>query len=144
MDLIKIARVPAVVASPDMTVQDAALRMAESKVGAIVIVDSEEKILGIFTERDNLVRITCGNRDAKTTLLVDAMTTPVETALSDTTVEQGLTMMIRKRFRHLPIVDVDRHILGIASLRYLLQRQIGQKQSSIETLAAYVSAGGPG
>ena len=72
------------------------------------------------------------------------MTAPVQTAPPEMTGGEALTLMIRNRLRHVPIVDSTNHVLAIASLRYLLMRRIGEKEATIETLAAYVGAGGPG
>ena len=69
MELLKIARRPAVLASPEKTVSEAAALMAQEGVGAIVVVNPEKQVLGIFTERDNLVRVTNQGRDPKKTLL---------------------------------------------------------------------------
>ena len=144
MELLKIARRPPVLSRPEMTVSEAAALMAQEGVGAIVVVNEVKQLLGIFTERDNLLRVTSRDRDPKTTLLSEVMSTPVRTAPPEMTVDDGLALMIRNRLRHLPIVNSTNHVLAIASLRYLLMRRIGEKDATIETLAAYVGAGGPG
>lgn len=144
MELLKVARVPAIVAAPDMSVLNAAILMSEDVVRAVVITSREKQVLGIFTEHDNLIRVTCRLLDPKTTLLSEVMTAPVQTAFAETTVEEGLAIMTRHHCRHLPIVDCDRRIVGLVSLRHLLLRRIGEKQADLEVLAAYLTAGGPG
>lgn len=144
MELLKLARRPAVMLPPEMTVREAAAVMAQRGVGAVVITNPDKQVLGIFTERDNLLRVTNKGLDPYMTQLAEVMTAPVQTVPPETPVEQGLTLMIQNRLRHLPIVDSTHHVLGIASLRYLLMRRIGEQQSSIETLAAFASDGGPG
>jgi CBS domain-containing protein len=144
MELIKVARVPAITAKPTTTVLEAAALMASENVGAIVVVDEDKRVLGMFTERDNLMRVTRVERDPRKTLLEQVMTSEVTVVAPDTTVNDGLDLMIRNRYRHLPIVNSKRVILGIASLRYLLMRRISDKQATVEALAAYVQAGGPG
>ena len=144
MDLLRVSRVPAVLAIPEMSVSEAVALMVEKQVGAVVITNPGEKVLGIFTERDNLIRVTFKRRDPDQTLLSEVMTAPVDTVSRETTVEEALTHMISKHFRHLPIVDTDHKSLGIVSIRYLLMRRLGEKQASLEALEAYVGAGGPG
>ena len=144
MELIKIARVPAVTATHRMSVLDVAVLMNSNDVGAVIILDHHQKIAGIFTERDNLRRVTVEARDPMTTPVSDVMTKNVEVVGPDISVEDALDMMVRLRCRHLPIVNETGQVLGIASLKYLLMRRISDKQSSIEALAAYVTAGGPG
>jgi CBS domain-containing protein len=144
VELLKIARRPAVTVPPETTVRQTVALMAKYGVGAIVVTNADQKVLGIFTERDNLLRVTNGELDADKTQISEVMTAPVHTVPPDMGVEQGLAIMIRCRLRHLPIVDAAHHVLAIASLRYLLMRKIGEQQTSLETLAALAGAGGPG
>jgi CBS domain-containing protein len=144
MDLLNVARVPPVAATADVNVFQAVTLMAQHQVGAIVITDANKKILGIFTERDNMLRVTLKKLDPETTPLSAVMTAPVHTATPDITPEEALERMLRSQYRHLPIVDKDNRILGMASVRTLLMRRVSEQQNNIETLEAYVEAGGPG
>ncbi len=144
MHLLEVARVPPITASPDTTVWKAISMMAENEVGAVVVCDREGKVLGIFTERDNMLRMTLKHKDPDKTVLAEVMTAPVTTAPPEMNPDEALTRMIRSRYRHLPIVDPKGRILGVASVRNLLMRRIDKQDDSLETLAAYVSAGGPG
>jgi CBS domain-containing protein len=127
-----------------MTVHQAVQCMAEQQVGAVVVTNPAGTAVGIFTERDYLLRVGLFCHDSQKTLLSDVMTTPVETASPDATVEDALSRMIRRRFRHLPIVDVDQRPIAIVSIRHLLMRRLGEKQASLEILDALAGAGGPG
>ena len=144
MELLNVARVPAVLVSPDMTVAEAVALMVANNVGSVVVANPDNQVLGIFTERDNLIRVTAQDRDPNETYLAEVMTAPVNTVPPDTTVEDALSQMIRNRYRHLPIVNDSEQCLGIVSLRYLLMRRISEKQASLDVLHAYVTAGGPG
>ena len=144
MELLKIARVPALTVTPETTVYQAALKMAENRVGAVVVVNAENRVIGIFTERDHVYRVTCQERDPRKTTIFEVMTSPVVTVQSDVSVDLGLALMVRERFRHLPIVDAQNRSVGLASIRHLLMRRLGEKQANIEVLAAYAEAGGPG
>jgi CBS domain-containing protein len=72
------------------------------------------------------------------------MTSPIDCVPPDTTVEEALAQMIRKRYRHLPITDTTGCVVGIVSLRYLMMRIISRKEANLQALSAYVTAGGPG
>jgi len=144
MELIKVARIPPVLASPEMTVAKAAALMVEKQVGAVVVVNANKHVLGIFTERDNLIKVTASGCDPKTTPISKVMSAPVSTAEPGMSVEDALTLMIRSHFRHLPIVDSEKRVIGIVSIRYLLMRRLGEKQAAVDILEAYVGAGGPG
>ena len=138
-----MARVPAVTVTSDATVSDAVSLMVKNRVGAIVVVDGHQRVVGMFTERDNLNRITFRRRDPCFTRIKEVMTKGVDTVLADTEVEAALEQMIRRKYRHLPIVDPMGSLLGIVSLRYLLMRLLSRKEASLKVLEAYVAADAP-
>ena len=144
MFLHQVARVPAVVKSPESSVHEAIEEMAENNVGAVVITDPMGKVVGIFTERDNMLRVTLPNRNPKTTQLREVMSTPVRTASPDVNVNDALARMLRSRHRHLPVVDSRQQVIGVVSIRQLLSARLDEQNSDIEILDAYVTAGGPG
>jgi CBS domain-containing protein len=144
MEVIKSARVPAVIIAPSATVHQTVTLMGAREVGAVVITNQKKQVLGIFTERDNLLRVSAARRDVDKTRITEVMTSPVDTIPPDMDVQEALEMMIRRRFRHLPIVDSDRRVIGIVSIRYLLMRRMGEQRHSLDILSAYVEAGGPG
>jgi len=86
MEILKCARIPPVLAHPDMSVAEAVGMMAKDGVGAVVVINSNKNVRGIFTERDNLLRVTHMNRDPNMTLLSAVMTSPVDTVSCDTSV----------------------------------------------------------
>lgn len=144
MEMIKVARTPPILAAPDASVFHAVTLMAENNVGAVVIVNFDRQVVGIFTERDALLKVAAKRRDADRTLLSEVMTAPVQTASSTSNVDDALRRMLKGNFRHMPVVDIDRRIIGIVSIRYLLMREIGEKRESVEMLEALLGAGGPG
>lgn len=144
MDAIKIARAAAVRGTRDTTVFEAAIQMAENRAGAVLVTDSEKRLAGIVTERDIALRVVAGDRDPKRTKLSEIMTAPVRTARAASSVDDALDIMVHHRIRHLPIVDEDNKILGVVSLQHALMRRLRDEETSIDTLADFVSAGGPG
>jgi CBS domain-containing protein len=144
MELVKIACAKPTLANAQMTILEAVKLMATVETDAIIITDAEKKVQGIFTERDNLTRITLRELDPRTTTLAKAMTAPVVTVTMSATVDEALGLLFRNRFRHLPVVDAEHRAVGIVSARDLLMRRIGEKEAALQTLQAYVTAGGPG
>jgi CBS domain-containing protein len=118
--------------------------MADNEVGAVVVTDTVGKVLGIFTERDNMLRVTLRGINPETTQLKEVMTTTVKTASPDMSATDALNRMVRSNHRHLPVVDKSGKVIGVASIRQLLMKRLDEQKSDIETLEAYVSAGGPG
>ncbi|HYF48553.1 MAG TPA: CBS domain-containing protein [Planctomycetota bacterium] len=144
MELYKVARIPPVIADGDMSVTETAQLMAQQQAHAVLIVDERMRVQGIFTERDLVNRVVARRLNPDRTQLKDVMTEAVETVPAETSVDEALDMMVRKHYRHLPIVDAQECVIGIASMAQLLMRQNAAHKADVETLAAYVTAGGPG
>lgn len=108
----------------DATAERAIRTMLECRVGAVAVVDENRRVAGIFTERDVLRRLALSGRTPAETPVREVMTTPVEMATLDTTPGQALATMIEYHYRHLPIVDDDGQLLGMLSIRDVLQARI--------------------
>ena len=101
MDLLKIASVPAAAVSPDTTVHDAVALMNRKRVGAVAVTESD-KLAGIFTERDLMIRVVLDGKDPKATAVAEVMTADCISAKSDMSMGEALQIMSEKHFRHLP------------------------------------------
>ena len=101
------------IASPETSVRDAAKLMAKAKVSAVLVLENE-RLVGIFTERDAVSRVIAKDRDVKTTRLADVMTASPKTIAPDKTFGYALLLMHVNGFRHVPVVDNDR-VVGIVS-----------------------------
>jgi CBS domain-containing protein len=105
-------------ASPDKTVAQVAKQMAKRKVGAVLVVDND-RLVGIFTERDALVRVIAQDRDSRQARLVDVMTPSPVTVSPDKSFGYALLLMHENGFRHLPVIQ-DGKLVGIVSARNAL------------------------
>jgi CBS domain-containing protein len=103
-------------ASEGDALTDAARRMADRRVGAIIITDGS-RLEGIMTERDVLRAVGRGSIDGT---VGDWMTRHPDTAPQTATIGQAAAMMVHGGYRHVPIVDGD-HVVGIVSIRDLLR-----------------------
>ncbi len=117
---------------------------ADHHVGAVAVVDSEYRVAGIFTERDVLRKMALSRTDPKTTSIRELMTTPVEMATRGTGAGEALTIMLERHFRHLPVADDNGKLLGILSIRNLLEWRVDDLSRELESLEQYVSNDGPG
>ncbi len=102
-------------ASPETTVSHAARLMADKNVGAIMVVENE-RLVGIFSERDAVFRVIALGRDAKTTPLTDVMTAAPKTLEPGKSYGHALLLMQENGFRHVPVIENGRPI-GIVSSR---------------------------
>jgi len=105
-------------AAPQTTVSEAAKLMAKKNVGAIMVVENEH-LVGIFTERDALVRVIAKGRDVKATTLAEVMTSDPQTVDPNKTFGYALLMMHENGYRHVPVVENDK-LIGIVSSRNAL------------------------
>ena len=101
------------------SVHEAVKRMIDERIGSVLVVD-EGRLVGIFTERDVLVRVVGANRDAMTTPVSFVMTHNPVSIDSSTTVQEVLDVHGGKEFRHLPVID-DGHLIGMISFRDILR-----------------------
>lgn len=97
------------------TVYRAIRLMAERRIGTVLVVE-KGIVIGIFTERDYIMRVEVEGRAAKETLLREVMTDKMYTVTTSTSIEHCLALMIRYRFRHLPVVEEGK-LMGIISMR---------------------------
>ena len=107
---------------PSTTVAEAATMMGERRIGSALVME-DERLVGIFTERD-IVRALGQHFDAAGHAVSEWMTRDPMTIGSDTSTQQALDTMLQRGFRHLPIVDGDR-VAGIVSLRALSRATSG-------------------
>jgi CBS domain-containing protein len=108
----------------EATAERAIRTMLDRNVGAVAVIDENHRVAGIFTERDVLRRLSLGEHDPRKISVREVMTTPVEMATRATTAGEALATMVERHYRHLPIVDDDGRLLGMLSIRNLLQAQI--------------------
>jgi CBS domain-containing protein len=104
-----------VTAAADVTVREAARLMKHHNIGSLMVLEND-KLAGVFTERDGLFRVLAEGRDADTTSLADVMTRNPQTISPKSGFSVALQMMHDGRFRHLPVVE-DGRVIGIVSVR---------------------------
>ncbi len=143
MGLLKIASTPAAIVTTQSSVIDAVKRMSEKRVGAVAVVDKGE-LAGIFTERDVMMRVVLEGRDPKTTKMAEVMTEQVETVHEDMSYGEALRLMVERHFRHLPVIGGNGQVLGILSVRNVLQHTVEDLSSQLDSVVNFFSADGPG
>ena len=102
---------------PDARLAEAARRMTDRGVGAVLVFDGE-RLAGILTERDLLKALASGYRDDTT--VSQWMTRDPDTVDADEATDQAAALMIHGGFRHLPVMDEGR-VVGILSIRDLMR-----------------------
>ncbi len=113
-----------------MTVREAAIRMAEAKVGAMLILD-HGKLTGIFTERDMLNRVVAKRLDPDATPLSQVMTSDPRTISADKPLAHALVMMDEGGYRHVPVMDNGQPV-GMVSARDALGAELIEFENELQ------------
>lgn len=124
MNILQMCDPEAASVSVEATAEQAIRMMLDRHVGAVAVVDEDRRVAGIFSERDVLRRLSLSGHDPRRTFVREVMTTPVEMATRSTTASEALATMVERHYRHLPIVDDGGPLLGMLSIRNLLQAQV--------------------
>jgi CBS domain-containing protein len=143
MSLLKIAHVSPAFVEPGASVLHAVEVMAEEGVGAVAVVEGG-RLQGIFTERDVMLRVVLKGRRPQDTRISEVMTSPVETVAEETSAEEALTHMLDRHLRHLPIVGQGGALLGMLSIRNLLEHMVEDLSRELHSLDQYLLNDGPG
>lgn len=129
---------PLVTVGPDEPVLDALRRMAETSVGAVMVMEYGN-LVGIFTERDYARKVVLQGRSSATTPVRDIMTSPVQTVTPEHRARECMQMMSDHRFRHLPVVEHGT-VMGVISIGDLLKTVIADQQNEISQLQSYIAS----
>jgi CBS domain-containing protein len=143
MGLLRITRTPLVTVSARVTIMDAVRTMHQEHIGAIAVVD-DERLTGIFSERDLMNRVVLKGRNPDYTRVGDVMTSPVITIPRSLTADDALKLMDERQIRHLPVVNADGRLLGMLSVRSLLHEKVQELTDQLDSLEAYFTADGAG
>jgi CBS domain-containing protein len=121
------------------TVHEAVKTMAGKAIGAVLVVE-DEKVAGIFTERDLMNKVVGRDLDTRTTRISDVMTRDLKTARVDDEAIDCLELMAEGGFRHLPVVDGSGRPIGMVSQRDFVATTLPQALSlARQTAKATVS-----
>jgi CBS domain-containing protein len=115
------------------TVDDAIHVMLDKDVGACAVIDERGIVAGMFTERDVLSKFALSGKGAKDTPVRDLMSPMVEMATNETTAAEAFKVMLERHYRHLPVVDEQGKVLGILSIRNILEARIDDLLEELET-----------
>mgnify|MGYP001077645888 FL=1 len=123
--------------APDMTVLNALQLMADRKIGALLVLD-EDKLVGVFSERDYARKVILKGKSSKDTSVGDVMSSNIVRVVPDQTTELCMNLMTEKRVRHLPVVDGDK-VIGVISIGDVVKAVIADREDVIEQLEQYIA-----
>ena len=127
---------------PDATVLQAAKRLHEKKIGALMVME-DERLIGIFSERDLVRLVAQDGAECFKRYIREVMTTQVFGVKPTTTVDECMALMTDHHIRHLPVVNGDQ-VVGIVSIGDLVNWIISAQSSAMRQMADYISGKYPG
>ena len=134
---VKIYTIPS-----NATVFDALLVMCEGNTGAVLVTE-DEKIVGIFTERDYAREGEIKGRNARETIVAEVMTSQMVMIKPETTLEECAELMGKYHVRHLPVLEKER-VVGIVPIRRLAEGLLAEQKGTIVKLESYILGSGYG
>ena len=112
--------------------QDVARMMLDNDCGQIPVVDESQRPIGVVTDRDIAVRVVAQGRDANRATAADAMSTPVRTVSTDTSLADCVCVMEADQIRRVPVVDANGRLAGIVSIADLALS--GKREATAEVV----------
>ncbi|KAB8249865.1 hypothetical protein BDV35DRAFT_377950 [Aspergillus flavus] len=101
---------------PNMTIAEAAQLMAAKREDCVLVTDDDDRIAGIFTAKDLAFRVVGAGQKARDITVAEIMTKNPLCARTDTSATDALDLMVRKGFRHLPVMDENQDISGVLDI----------------------------
>lgn len=123
----------------DASALEAAKTMTRKGVGSLLVIDEDDRPIGIITERDLLARVISESKLATETTVRDIMTSPVLTCRLTTCLDELRQVMRHERIRHVPVVNAGR-IEGMISIGDLNYARSETMVETIRALEAYITS----
>jgi CBS domain-containing protein len=122
---------------PSATVAAAAKRLAERRIGALVVTGADRRVIGIVSERDIVQALAVRGTAALDMPLSDIMTRKVTTCSPPDTISSLMERMTQGKFRHLPVIDQGR-LVGIVSIGDAVKHRLEQMEREQSALRDYI------
>jgi CBS domain-containing protein len=123
---------------PSATLQAAIATLAEHRIGALMVLGADRRVIGILSERDIVRTFAEFGAEALTKRLAQIMTRQVATCGEADTAVSIMERMTTSRVRHIPVVDRDR-LVGIVSIGDIVKRHVDALHSESEALREYIA-----
>ena len=124
--------------APEETVRTLLDRLAEHRIGAVLVLDPAGAVVGIISERDVVRRLRQHGSALLDHAVSEIMTTEVHTCPPEATIEELMVVMTENRFRHVPVLR-DGQLSGIVSIGDVVKLRIEELQSERDHLTAYIT-----
>ena len=138
--ILKVKGKSVATAGPEDTLEAIAKRLAERRIGAIVIVEEGGQVAGIISERDIIRALSQNGSGALVLPVGEVMTKDVMTCNETSTIDQMMAVMTQGRFRHVPVVQ-DGALVGIVSIGDVVKHHIAEVEMEVTAMRDYLATG---
>ena len=135
-DILKAKNHPLITITPHITVYEALKLMVDNNIGALLVTD-DNKLTGIFTERDYARKVVLLGKTSKDTQISEIMSQNLITISPENSMEDCMQLMTNKFIRHLPVLE-DNELVGIVSIGDVVKYIINEQKFIIEHLEHYI------
>ena len=130
---------PSVTVSPDTTVSEALIIMADKNIGSVVVMQ-QENYLGIMTERDYSRKVILKGKNSTDTLVSEIMSTEIPSVKPSDSIEHCMHLMTTKNIRYMPVFDTNNKLTGIISMSDVVKETILAQKETINHLQSYINS----
>ena len=124
---------------PDTPVFKALQLMSDKNCGTVLVLE-EEKLVGIFSERDYARKVILKGKSSKDTSVEEIMSSKVVCILPTRTIDHCMALMTDKRVRHLPVMEEEGALVGVISIGDVVKEVISEQEFIITQLESYISS----
>jgi CBS domain-containing protein len=122
---------------PSVSLDTAAKLLAERRIGAVVVLGADDRVVGILSERDIVRAISERGAPAMQEPVSQVMTRKVATCTLDETIHSIMERMTAGKFRHMPVIEQDR-LAGIVSIGDVVKHRIEEMEQESDALKSYI------
>jgi CBS domain-containing protein len=124
-------------AAPDESVGNVVTRLSQNRIGALPVVENNN-VVGIFSERDIVYGVAAFGASFLTKTVADTMTAPAITVTPETAILSALSLMTKRRIRHLPVINGE-ELVGFVSIGDLVKHRIEKIEAEAAAMRDYIS-----
>jgi CBS domain-containing protein len=135
--ILSVKGIEVITIGPNATLEQAIAALTKHRIGALVVLGADERVIGILSERDIVRTLAERGAGALKEPLAQTMTRGVVTCSETDTVSELMERMTRGRFRHIPVMEQDR-LIGIISIGDVVKQRLHEMERESEALKDYI------
>jgi len=124
--------------TPTASIAEVAQRLRSRRIGAVLVLDTADQLLGIVSERDIVSSLAEHGAETLRMTAAQLMTRNLFTTTPQTSVAEAMAQMTQRRVRHLPVLEGER-LVGLVSIGDVVKARIDRQEQEVDSLKAYVT-----